>query len=68
LKFPLNFIEGAGETDGAILETLSSVLDEVAGLTQAMSVCLSGKIPQIVPQIPYNLRLKSPILDDKNFF
>jgi hypothetical protein len=37
-KFSLNFVEGAGETDGEILETLWSVLDEVAGLTQAMSV------------------------------
>jgi hypothetical protein len=26
-------------------------------------ICLSGKIPQIGPQIPYNLRLKSPIPD-----
>jgi precorrin-6B methylase 2 len=37
-KFSLNFVEGAGETDGEILETLWSVLDEVARLTQAMSV------------------------------
>jgi len=37
-KFTLNFIEGAGEVDGEILETLWSDMDEVAGLTQAMSV------------------------------
>jgi len=38
LKFSLNFVEGAGEVDGEIMETLWSPLDEVAGLTQAMSV------------------------------
>jgi hypothetical protein len=37
-KFSLNFVEGAGEVDGEILETLWSPLDEVAGLTQAMSI------------------------------
>ena len=37
-KFTLNFIEGAGEVDGEILETLWSNMDEVAGLAQAMSV------------------------------
>jgi len=37
-KFTLNFIEGAGEVDGEILETLWSNMDEVSGLTQAMSV------------------------------
>ena len=37
-KFTLNFIEGAGEVDGEILETLWSDMDEVAGLAQAMSV------------------------------
>ena len=37
-KFTLNFVEGAGEVDGEILETLWSPLDEVSGLTQAMSV------------------------------
>ena len=26
-------------------------------------ICLSGKTPKIGPQIPYNLRLKSPTLD-----
>jgi hypothetical protein len=36
-KFTLNFIEGATELDGEILETLWSGLDEVAGITQAMS-------------------------------
>jgi hypothetical protein len=37
-KFTLNFMEGAGEVEGEILETLWSKLDEVAPLTQAMSV------------------------------
>ncbi|KIM73065.1 hypothetical protein PILCRDRAFT_15550 [Piloderma croceum F 1598] len=37
-KFTLNFIEGAGEVDGEILETLWSPLDEVSWLTQAMSI------------------------------
>lgn len=35
-KFSLNFVEGAGEVEGEIMETLWSVLDEVAGLTQGM--------------------------------
>jgi hypothetical protein len=33
-RFSLNSIEGAAEVDGEIMETLWSVLDEVAGLTQ----------------------------------
>jgi hypothetical protein len=37
-KFSLNFVEGAGEVEGEIVETLWSGLDEVAGLTQAMSI------------------------------
>jgi len=37
-KFSLNFVEGTGEVDGEILETLWSPLDEIAGLTQAMSI------------------------------
>jgi hypothetical protein len=37
-KFSLNFIEGAAEVDGEIMETLWSVLDQVAGLTQGMSL------------------------------
>ena len=37
-KFSLNFVEGAGEVEGEIMETLWSVLDEVAGLTQGMSL------------------------------
>jgi hypothetical protein len=36
--FTLNFIEGAGQVDGEILETLWSNMDEVAGLAQAMSL------------------------------
>ena len=37
-EFSLNFIEGAAEVEGEIMETLWSVLDEVAGLTQGMSL------------------------------
>src|ERR1700720_1149530 len=37
-KFSLNFIEGSGQVDGEIMETLWSGLDQVAGLTQGMSV------------------------------
>jgi len=37
-KFSLNFVEGTGEVDGEILEMLWSPLDEIAGLTQAMSI------------------------------
>lgn len=37
-KFSLNFIEGAAQVDGEILETLWSVMDNVAGLTQGMSL------------------------------
>ena len=33
----MNFIEGAGQVDGEILETLWSSLDKVAGYTQGMS-------------------------------
>ena len=34
--YTLNFIEGASQVDGEILETLWSGLDEIAGLAQAM--------------------------------
>jgi hypothetical protein len=37
-KFSLNFIEGVAEVKGEIMETLWSVLDEVAGITQGMSL------------------------------
>ena len=37
-KYSLNFIDGAGQVKGEILETLWSHLDEVAGLAQAMSI------------------------------
>jgi Kyakuja-Dileera-Zisupton transposase len=37
-RFSLNFVKGTGEVDGEILDTLWSPLDEVAGLTQAMSI------------------------------
>lgn len=36
-KFSLNFIEGVGQIDGEIVETLWSVLNKVAGLTRSMS-------------------------------
>ena len=36
-RFTLNFIKGADQVKGEILETLWSSLDEVAGLTQTMS-------------------------------
>ena len=35
-KFSLNFIEGIGQVDGEILETLWSVTNKVAGTTWAM--------------------------------
>ena len=38
LKFTLNFVEGASQVEGEILETLWSGMDEVAGLAQAMSI------------------------------
>jgi hypothetical protein len=38
LKFTLNFIEGAGQGNGEILETLWSGMDEVAELAQAMLI------------------------------
>ena len=37
-KFSLNFVEGTGQVEGEILETLWSRMDEVAGLTQSMSI------------------------------
>ena len=37
-KYSLNFIDGAGQVEGEILEALWSHLDEVAGLAQAMSI------------------------------
>lgn len=37
-KFTLNFVEGAGQVEGKILEMLWSRMDEVAGIAQAMSV------------------------------
>src|SRR6202034_4315845 len=38
LKFTLNFVEGASQVEGEILETLWSGMDEVAGLAQTMSI------------------------------
>ena len=37
-KFSLNFVEGAGQVEGEILETLWSRMDEVARLAQSMSI------------------------------
>ena len=37
-KFSLNFVEGAGQVEGEILETLWSRMDEVVGLAQSMSI------------------------------
>jgi hypothetical protein len=37
-KFTLNFVEGASQVEGEILETLWSGLDKIAGLAQAMSI------------------------------
>src|ERR1700723_1761751 len=37
-KFSLNYIEGSGQVHGEIMEMLWSGLDQVAGLTQGMSV------------------------------
>ena len=37
-KFSLNFVEGTGQVEGEILETLWSRMDEVAGLAQSMSI------------------------------
>ncbi|KIM79438.1 hypothetical protein PILCRDRAFT_74389, partial [Piloderma croceum F 1598] len=44
LKFTLNFVKGAGQVESEILETLWSKLDEVAGLTQAMSILHSQEV------------------------
>jgi Kyakuja-Dileera-Zisupton transposase len=43
-KFTLNFVEGAGEVDGEIMETLWSKLDEIAGFTQAMSIAHAQEV------------------------
>ena len=37
-KFSLNFVEGASQVEGEILEMLWSRMDEVAGLTQSVSI------------------------------
>jgi hypothetical protein len=36
-KFSLNFIPGAGQIDGEILETLWAQIDKVAGITRSMT-------------------------------
>ena len=38
LKFSLNFIEGTGQVEGEILETLWSRMDEIARLAQSMLI------------------------------
>jgi Kyakuja-Dileera-Zisupton transposase len=43
-KFTLNFIKGASQVKGEILETLWSGMDEVAGLAQAMSTAYHQEI------------------------
>ncbi|KIM86950.1 hypothetical protein PILCRDRAFT_64264, partial [Piloderma croceum F 1598] len=43
-KFTLNFVEGIGQVDGEILETLWSGMDEVVGLTQAISITHCQKV------------------------
>ena len=37
-KFSLNFIEWSAEVDGEIMETLWSGLDQIAGITQGMTI------------------------------
>ena len=37
-KFSPNFVEGASQVEGKILETLWSQINEVAGLAQSMSI------------------------------
>ena len=37
-KFMLNFIQGAAQVDGEIMETLWSNLDQITGLAQAMLI------------------------------
>ena len=36
-KYSLNFIKGAGQIDGEVMETLWSILDKVQGMTRSMS-------------------------------
>ena len=36
-KYSLNFVDGIGQVDGEILETLWWPIDKVAGITRAMS-------------------------------
>lgn len=36
-KFSLNFLDGSGQIDGEVMETIWSVLDKVSGLTRSMS-------------------------------
>jgi Kyakuja-Dileera-Zisupton transposase len=36
-KYSLNFIKGAGQINGEIMETLWSILDKVLGITRSMS-------------------------------
>ena len=36
-KYSLNFIEGSGQIDGEIMETLWFIMDKVSGMTRSMS-------------------------------
>jgi len=36
-KYSLNFIEGSGQIDGEIMETLWFIMDKVSGITRSMS-------------------------------
>jgi Kyakuja-Dileera-Zisupton transposase len=36
-KYSLNFMEGSGQIDGEIMETLWSIMDKVSGITRSMS-------------------------------
>ena len=37
-KYSLNFIKGAGQIDGEIMETLWFIMDKVSGITRSMSL------------------------------
>jgi len=36
-KYSLNFVEGSGQIDGEIMETLWSIMNKVSGITRSMS-------------------------------
>ena len=47
-KFSLNFIQGIGQVDGEILETLWSTTNKVAGTTQAMGKSHQSEVWMII--------------------